>query len=485
MLNSAVNQEIGTAPFTLLYGTELSSHCVLPLTIADHSQVQNFVRELDLNLKALLTRANQFVEAAIQVRTQDQVNAILALQRSARSKVEKAYRSSASELAYPNIASDHIFQRFQPTDLVFFDKNRQQGHSVDKFTGLIGPYEVIVQERNTVSVKDIITGTHLKLDAPFLSMYSGAFEDAYKLALADKDQYVVSCIVNHYGNPLKRTTMTFKVVFENGDVVWQGYSKDLDQTIAFEEYCRSVKYLLPLLDPSNKANTRISNINKHPITEVKPGSISYVDLEAFGTDWFLALKFPWDKNNRRYVLAYKYRPFNNPSHKKINMYSQLLDEDIVDAEHYFVYSYGCVQIFDPLKMILVDDQFALQHPQIFSADRQQELIARCHTRLHGQACHQISSITFGSSRQSFNMIDYIDEDEHEHFLEQPRDLTLPWVDYSPPWIHRHRPDSASLGLYGCNRRFAYEVAIRDYWSRPQSGIGLRTLWRFQACHFCP
>jgi hypothetical protein len=56
-------------------------------------------------------------------------------------------------------------------------------------------------------------------------------EEAKVIALWDADQYVIKKILGWKGDPQVRTTMEFKVMFEDGDILWIPYSKDIDDSI--------------------------------------------------------------------------------------------------------------------------------------------------------------------------------------------------------------------------------------------------------------
>ena len=65
---------------------------------------------------------------------------------------------------------------------------------------LLGPHSVISQERNDI----ICTHCHLKTQHTFhadrVSPFLGAPTDAAKLGLLDKEEYVVSAVLQHRGN---------------------------------------------------------------------------------------------------------------------------------------------------------------------------------------------------------------------------------------------------------------------------------------------
>ena len=81
---------------------------------------------------------------------------------------------------------------------------------------LLGPYSLISQERNDI----ICTHCHLKTQHTFhsdrVSPFLGAPTEAAKLGLLDKEEYVVSAVLQHRGNLNRLKTVEVLVS-------WLGY----------------------------------------------------------------------------------------------------------------------------------------------------------------------------------------------------------------------------------------------------------------------
>ena len=84
---------------------------------------------------------------------------------------------------------------------------------------LLGLYSVISQERNDI----ICTHCHLKTQHTFhsdrVSLFLGAPTDAAKLGLLDKEEYVVSAVLQHRGNLNRLKTVEVLVS-------WLGYGAE-------------------------------------------------------------------------------------------------------------------------------------------------------------------------------------------------------------------------------------------------------------------
>ena len=120
-----------------------------------------------------------------------------------------------------------------------------------------------------------------------LKLFHGTEDEGYKAALLDADQHVVKQILRWKGDPLKRTHMEFQVEFEDGDILWLPYSKDLDESVPYGNFIHEHPYLFPLRFKANQVNRQIAALRKLPITSVKPDDVVYVELRcAFGLDWY-------------------------------------------------------------------------------------------------------------------------------------------------------------------------------------------------------
>ena len=137
-----------------------------------------------------------------------------------------------------------------------------------------------------------------------LKIFHGTLEEAKQVALLDNDQYVIKKFVAYRGDPLVRTTMEFEILFEDGSIVWLPYSKDIFDSVPYEEFCRMRPELLPLLHDAKTAAALMSRLNRTPITEVKPGDVVYVDLRSYGAGWYESLNLP-DKDHSSYMLRYE------------------------------------------------------------------------------------------------------------------------------------------------------------------------------------
>ena len=78
-----------------------------------------------------------------------------------------------------------------------------------------------------------------------LKLFIGSFKSAYKHALRDNDQYVISEIKAYRGDPLPRTTIQFEFFFNDNTLSRISWNKDTFDTIPCENFCRSHPELYP------------------------------------------------------------------------------------------------------------------------------------------------------------------------------------------------------------------------------------------------
>ena len=168
----------------------------------------------------------------------------------------------------------------------------------------LGPYEVVIQVKNDVEVRDLIYG-HIKFfPVDRLKPFHGTKEDAISLAQQDADQYQVDRILAYRGDPKVRTTIIeFEVRFADSSIVWLPYSQDIFfQMEQYETFCTETR-LYFLQYKVKSAQQAIQQLNKQPITLRAPGDVIYVDIRTFGEDWYQVSQLP-DLYHIRYVDAW-------------------------------------------------------------------------------------------------------------------------------------------------------------------------------------
>ena len=251
--------------------------------------------------------------------------------------------------------------RFQAGDLVLFDAGPKPKPKLS--SRFRGPFEVIAHERNDVEVRDLIDGAVKRFSSEDLELFNGTRESAYEAALRDRDQYVVSRIVSYSGDSSKRTSMRFKVEFADGEIVDLPWSYDL-LCSAYYEFCESKPFLQHLALDAALAKRFQQSKRKEDITQIRPGSVVYIDLRFFGDDFYEQLGLP-DAHTTSYVMEFKYTHwYHKNSRKKLSGEFVLAPHMTYGLDGYAVFAWGSNTTFEVSTMILVDEQLLLQYPAI-------------------------------------------------------------------------------------------------------------------------
>jgi hypothetical protein len=170
-----------------------------------------------------------------------------------------------------------------------------------------------------------------------LKRFYGTLEEAKEAANIDYDQYEVDCILGYRGDPSRRSSMEFELLFKAGDTLWKRYCRDIYDTIYFEDFCRSRPELLPLLTTHALHVKAMATLNKTPITEVVPGDICYLNMRFYGYEKYKNFNLP---NFERIIYVTKITYGNYyKNNTEIDVHVPLFKQKL-KAKHEFVIMYG-------------------------------------------------------------------------------------------------------------------------------------------------
>lgn len=332
ILNAQVSSETGLSPFHAHFGTEDSTYLRLPETADAAANAQEFVRLLDETLRALWETSRQYQQTLL------------------------AKRGANADPALQN--------QYQPGDLVLYQRSPGTPLPSKLTLRFAGPYEVIAQDKNDVQCRHLCVKTVHTFHVERLKIFTGGREEAERVALLDHDQYAVDKILYYRGNPEIRTTMEFFIRYADGDERWVTWSKDLFDSIPYEDFCRAHPPLFPLLYTTKEAARRIAEIKNSDITEVAPGDAVYVDLRARGgATWYNSIGLP-DSARITYVLPCAYvRWAHRQARRKIVIRCDITNEEWT-VDHYFVRCYGTCRAVAPENMVVITAQLCVQYPLI-------------------------------------------------------------------------------------------------------------------------
>jgi hypothetical protein len=254
--------------------------------------------------------------------------------------------------------------RYQPGDFVLVIHNRDTFRDFKLHPKFEGPFEVVNQVKNNVEMRHLALKHYEKHHVDDIKIFHGTAEEAFRVATNDKDQHVIVRFLGYRGDPLTRTTMEFEIEFQDGEIHWVPYSKDLFESTQYGHYCESHNELRPLFYDAKRGAEFVSSLNKQPITEVSPGStIYYVDLRNYGEAWYQSLNLP-DAYHTKYVFPHVYTAWSNRKRTKIDVKNITTGEVYTAVDHWFVFAYGSNNIFDSATMQLIDEEFMRKYPSV-------------------------------------------------------------------------------------------------------------------------
>lgn len=337
-LNSTFHSESGCIPFEATFGSADAQYFTFPMAKeSDNSSMKP--------MHAYISKLNEDLETIRKISYEYQ-------------QTIAAERTASTPLHKQNI--------YQPGDLVLFQRNPDACFLPSKLSPkFIGPYVVINQRKNDVECKHIIMGDIKVLHVSRLKIFHGSMEEAKKIAMLDNDQYTIDKFLAYRGDPETRTTMEFEIKFQDGSIVWQTYSKDISETIQFEDYCRSLPQLQLLLYSAEEANKLKRRWNTLNITEVQPGDEVFVDLRCYNAGWYDKLDLP-DIHHITYVILYVYKHYASKRDKKsIYVHCPVFKETWL-VKNTFVKMYGSNRNLIPnaKDIILIDEAFIKNYPQV-------------------------------------------------------------------------------------------------------------------------
>jgi hypothetical protein len=283
---------------------------------------------------------------------------VLALDKSlslVRAASKKFQDSLVSERTSVN--EEKPQNKYQPGDLVL----RKLEIVPDKLsTKFQGPFEVISQDKNDVACRHLVQRSVHVFHVTELKIFHGNLSEATNLAMVDFNQYVIKEFLAFRGDPNTRTTMEFLVEFEDGAQVWKPWSKDISDTVPFENFCRSNAPLQLLLFNRTVSDRMAKEFRLSDIIEVRPNDIVFVDLRSYGSTWYNSLHLP-DADKTTFVLKYIYKDFVK-GRKRINAFCPVFAETFL-VDRVFVKLWGSQKILLP-NWVLIDEEFVQRYPQL-------------------------------------------------------------------------------------------------------------------------
>ena len=165
--------------------------------------------------------------------------------------------------------------------------------------------------------------------------------------------------------------MEFRVVFEDGDVLWLPYSVDLDRTQAYGSYVASLPVLAHLQYSTQFAREYLANLRSAPVTGYSVDDHLFVDIRCYSTEWYdTVLTFLPDRYDRVYVVVYEVTSVHA---RFLTAYCPTYDERWDAASGpcklgaYWCHAFGYRRVLTD-DLVLVTPDLCRLHPALISPD---------------------------------------------------------------------------------------------------------------------
>jgi hypothetical protein len=357
-MNDSVSAETGVRPFDAKFGSHAGTYFRLPPELPEHLSSSAFLKLVDADLKLI----HEIVS-------------------STNAKVVQTRRGNETEATQ---------NHFQPGDFVLHllpDRPKLKHH-------WYGPLVVIHQRHNDVEARHLATGLVGTYHVSRLKLFVGDQAQARDAAMRDQDQYSIDVVLNYQGNPLRRSETRYYVRFKDSDTRWLTYTRDLFETVQFNDFVSTRPELSILNLPAASVSKFITYVKSQSIADLhlpdpsgrRPtrawmspialGTTAYVDLRFWSDDghnWYFELGLP-HVLTAIYVVPIIYTTWGSRQ-RTVFFDCELFNySDSFDA--YQAFAYGSWTVFNPSTMRLVDEALVCEFPEILPPDSRQSLLRK-------------------------------------------------------------------------------------------------------------
>ena len=337
ILNTTSDSEYGLSPNELTYGSAAMIYFQLPSPLPDPASRHEYLRNL-----------NNYIQTARE-------------ESAAYHATVLASRARVNDEPLRN-------QILPPGSLVLWSPpDRSRAHKLRPT--LLGPYTVLSQENGEVTCRQLATQAIRVFHISRLKEYYGDAEDGFELAKRDDDQYGVTAVLGHRGDPVAhRKYMTFLLRFDDGDENWIQYCPDLVSNVCWQSYCRDAPELKILLRSATDAGTWVNGLRRLAIPISLCPSKFYLDLRYIDFTWYdTQCKLP-NSDTETYVVEARFSGYSNTQNSRANVYIPVFDLKLSKLDYYWFQSNAYRTEMDPRLVTLVDSSFVLANPQLVGHD---------------------------------------------------------------------------------------------------------------------
>ena len=255
IINDGRCTETGIRRFDNQFGSIDGTYMQLPEHLVESSKSAEFLRLLDQDLQRL---------RALSAETHRKII---------------AERESAVTVETQNV--------FLSGELILVQRDPEVFQPAKLLAPFRGPYEVIHQERNRVECRHLATHHIREVPVERVKIFHGTREQAVVSANQDEDQTVIQAVTGWRGEPLLRTTISLRILFADGDIVWLPLTKDLDAAVPVGDYFLKTRPLRHIaFQPVAIGLVWVREKRKERLTDYATGDTIYVDLRSYGHRWY-------------------------------------------------------------------------------------------------------------------------------------------------------------------------------------------------------
>ena len=349
VINDQINSETGVRPLDAMFGTVDGPYLKLPTDALPADITNAWVVALDQDLRTIRQISAEYQRKLIEQCT--------------------AETPEATQ------------NRFQPGDVVLWERDKSKPLPTKMNAPYRGPYEVVEQRRNIVMCKHLIMGTDpIPLHVERLQLHVGSKADAIQAALRDEDQFVVVRVSAYKGSPKKRASMSFWVEYDDGDAMWVTYKPDLVANQAYQDFVHATPELFALRFNAIDVARFASNYRLQNAIAVNPGDKFYVDIRVLvATDIFDELQLP-QAYFMRYVCICEYARWVGKDKSLIEAVCPMLEAKLTNWSSLEVFMHGCHTTFRVYTMILLTEALCIRYPSIIPSYSRKHILKRFKSR---------------------------------------------------------------------------------------------------------
>ena len=323
ILNSHESHETGITPFEAHFGTDDSSYFDIPEHLSEKDKSSEMLRQLNDSLTILRQTSKAYQDKIIDERTKKN--------------------------------DERTQNMYQPGDFVLLISGTNNPKSSKLAPHYAGPYEVIIQRKNDVTVRHLATGQVYDFHVERLKRFFGSKDDAKTAAYIDFDQYEIKEILAYRGDPDRRQEMQFEVLFNDGDLIWKHWDTDLTATAPFEDFCNTRPELNYLLTTQEARKKWLSEVNRSQIMEFIEGEHGFADIRYKGYTKYSSLDLP-DHDHKTYLVEFICEKLIKNG-REAKLYIPLSKKRF-EVKHEFLVTYGSYKSFpDNDRFVQITQEF--------------------------------------------------------------------------------------------------------------------------------